>query len=903
MDHDVLIVGGGIAGMESALILGDMGYKVLLVEKQSTIGGKMVLLSKVFPTLDCASCISTPKMASTAHHPNIDLFNYTEVEHIDRNHDGFRVRLQRKATFVDPAACTGCSECEKACTVALVDQFNYDLAARRAAYIAFPQAVPKKAVIDRRGTSPCSFTCPAGIKAHGYVSLIRSGLFDEAMQLIMEVTPVVGSLGRTCFAPCERECTRKDLEGPIPIRLLKRFAADHYYYRHPEPVHGPPEKKLDRKVAIVGSGPAGLTAACHLARAGYRVTIFEAADEPGGMLRLSIPVYRLPKDVLDRDIANVTALGVEIKTGHRVDSLTDLKKQGFEAVFVACGAMQDSKMKVEGEELDGVEGALTFLMKVNANEPIDLSGKTVVVIGGGNVAIDASRVALRLGARKVIIEYRRSRAEMPASDAEIADAIEEGVDLQYLRTPIRFVGRNGKLEEIVSIDMKLGKPDNSGRRRPEPVDGSESSLPVDLCIVAIGQHPRITTFADRDGAECTRWKTFKVDSTTLQTNIPGVFAGGDAVSGPATVVEAINAGVRAAEYMRRYLSGEFPGEPLVQPLPAVDREAVLRRQKRYREMRPVERKELPVAERKNNFREVELPFTPEEARFGASRCLDCGGCSECGQCLKACPADAIHMEMRSGPEALDVGAVVLATGFDLFDAEAKQRLGYGRFPNVIDAMQMDRILGPTRPYNSVVRPSDGKAPSNIAFVLCVGSRDSTVDNRRCSQVCCMYSIKQAQLIMGALPLADITIYYIDIRAFGKGYEEFYSQASGMGVYFVKGKVPRIEQADDGNLLVHYENIEGDGEPQQAEHDLVVLSVGLMPNKEVLRFFDEGQLESEALPFVREVQPDLQPGRTSIDGVFVAGAASGPRDIPDTVVHSGAAAAQAAAYLTQQRSRP
>jgi heterodisulfide reductase subunit A len=218
-------------------------------------------------------------------------------------------------------------------------------------------------------------------------------------------------------------------------------------------------------------------------------------------------------------------------------------------------------------------------------------------------------------------------------------------------------------------------------------------------------------------------------------------------------------------------------------------------------------------------------------------------------------------------------------------------------------MQMDRILGPTRPYNAVLRPSDGMAPSNIAFVLCVGSRDRTVNNRRCSQVCCMYSVKQAQLVMGALPLADITIYYIDIRAFGKGYEEFYEQARGMGVYFVKGKVPRIEQMDNGNLVVHYEDIEGNGEPQQAEHDLVVLSVGLMPNTEVLELFDPGQLAHEELPFVKEVDPDLQPGRTSIEGVFVAGAASAPRDIPDTVVHSGAAAAQAAAYLNQVRSTP
>ncbi len=903
MDHDVLVVGGGTAGMESALTLGDMGYKVLLVEKEASIGGKMILLSKVFPTLDCASCISTPKMAATAHHPNIELNNYTEIEHIERRQDGgFRARLRRKPSYIDAAACTGCSECEKACTVAGTDQFNFDLAARRVAYIPYPQAVPKKAVIERLGTSPCSFTCPAGIKAHGYVSLIRSGLFDEAMDLIMKVAPIPASLGRTCFAPCERECTRGKLEGPIPIRMLKRFAADRYYEKHEQPQYGSPEKKRDKKVAIVGSGPAGLTAAYHLAQHGYRVTIFEAAEKAGGMLRLSIPAYRLPKDVLDRDIANVTALGVEIKTGHRVESLAKLKQDGFDAVFTACGAMHDVKMKIEGSQLSGVEGALTFLMRANSGEKIDLSGKTVMVVGGGNVAIDSARVALRLRAKKVYIQYRRSRAEMPALDAEIEDAVAEGIEIRYLKTPVRFLGSDGKLEMVESIEMKLGEPDKSGRRRPVPVEGSERKMPVDLCAIAIGQRPDLDDFSKKDGVTLTRGNTLEVDSTTLETKIPGVFAGGDVVSGPASVVEAINAGVRAAEYMRRYLEGEeLPGKPLDQPLAVVDQQDVLKRQKHFHELPPVERRELPVAERAGNFNEVELPLTEDEARLSGSRCLDCGGCSECGQCVSTCPAGAIHLKMHTEPENVEVGTVILATGFELFDAHLKDRLGYGRFPNVINAMQMDRILAPTRPYNSVLRPSDGRAPSNIAFVLCVGSRDATVNNRRCSQVCCMYSIKQAQLIMGALPLADITIYYIDIRAFGKGYEEFYEQARGMGVYFVKGRVAAIEQKDNDNLLLHYEDIAGNGGPQQAEHDLVVLSVGLMPNMDALQLFKPGQLASEAVPFIKEVDPDLQPGRTSIAGVFVAGAASTPRDIPDTVVHSGAAAAQAAAYLNRARS--
>ena len=898
MNYDILVVGGGIAGMESALTLGDMGYSVLLVEKESTIGGKMILLSKVFPTLDCASCIATPKMASTFHHPQVTTMTYTEVENIRKTPKGtFQVSLNKEATYVDFDKCTGCQRCEFACTVAIPDQYNFSMVARRSAYLAFDQAVPKKAVIERYGSSPCSFACPVSMQPHGYVSLIRSGLFDEAMEHILKFVPIPGSLGRTCSAPCEKECARGELEGSIPIRQLKRFASDHYYEKYPQPKYGPPEKILDKKVAVVGSGPAGLTAAYFLAKDGYKVTIFEAEDRAGGMLTLTIPSYRLPREVVERDIENVTALGVEIKTGHRVESLTELKKEGFDAVFVACGAMQDTEMKIDGEDLAGVVGAVDFLKGVNRGDKIDLTGKTVMVVGGGNVAIDSARVARRLGADKVYIQYRRSRAEMPAFDVEIEDAIDEDIEMQYLRTPVRFTEKDGKLAKVESINMKLGDPDESGRRRPVPVEDSESSIVVDLCIVAIGQRPDIASFADNDKSKLTRWNTLVVDSTTLETNIPGVFAGGDVVSGAATVVEAAHAGARAAEYMKRYLREEqLPGEPLQQLLPVVDRNEVLKRQSEYRTLNPGKRKELPPKERVSNFGEVELPFTDDEARYEAGRCLDCGGCSECGRCVVACQADAIDFSMRDEIKELEVGSVVISTGFELFDPSRKIQYGYDHIPNVITAMQMDRLLAPTRPYNTVLRPSDGKIPDNIAYVLCAGSRDCQVGNELCSRVCCMYSIKQAQLIMGTLPLADVTIYYIDIRAFGKGFEEFYQQAKQMGVSFVKGKVARIEETDNGNLIVQHENIAGDGKAQRTEHDLVVLSVGMLPNQEALELLSGGEVEADSHHYVKEVDEDHSPARTSMEGVYVAGSASAAMDIPDTILHSGAAAALAAAHV-------
>jgi heterodisulfide reductase subunit A len=893
---DVLVVGGGIAGMESALTLGDMGYKVLLVEKEASIGGKMVLLSKVFPTLDCASCISTPKMAATAHHPNITILTNSEVEEVvPRDGRGFLAKISRKATYVDSAACTGCGECELACTVAMPDPFNFDLAARRAAHISYPQAVPLKALIQRFGTSPCTAACPAGVKAHGFVSLVRAGKYQEAFHLHMEDAPLPGCLSRACYAPCETACTRGELEAPVAIRAIKRFMVDRYYSDHPEPEYGPPKERRPEKVAVVGSGPAGLTAAYFLARRGYGVTIFEESEEAGGMLRQGIPVYRIPRAVLDRDLKNVTALGVEIRTGSPVRSLDALEVQGFDAVFVGVGAMEPRCMGIPGEDLEGISDCMAFLRSVHQGTPPDLEGRRVLMVGGGNACIDPARVALRLGAEAVTVQYRRSRAEMPAHDWEVDAAMEEGVDFQYLKVPTRFVGMDGEVVAADSVSMRLGDPDASGRRRPMPIPGSETLIPADFVVRAIGLRPGTAPFAReldlRDNG------TLKVDEHTLQTSRPSVFAGGDAVTGPASIVDAVAQGKRAAFYMDLHLRGE-PLSPGAFPesLPTVEPEEVLRRASTHSVRNAHPPPVMDPSERNSSFAEAEGPLTEAQARHNASRCLDCGGCSECMECVHACPANAIRLDMRGTEEIVQVGSVVVATGFELFDPVQKPTYGYGRFPNVITAMQMDRILSPTRPFNGVIRPSDGKEPASIAFVLCTGSRDRTVNNRLCSRVCCMYSIKQAQLLMGALPLADISIHFFDIRAFGKGYEEFYQQAKAMGTQFLEGRVAKIEQTEDDNLVVYYEDVAGCGCLQKAEYDLVVLSVGLLPNEEALKFLRNGRLHSDSYGYVEEVDEDINPGQTSVGGIFVAGSASAARDIPDAILHAGAAAAQAAAWV-------
>ena len=897
MDYDVLVIGSGIGGMESSIKLADMGYKVLLVEKEASVGGRMILLSKVFPTLDCASCISGPKMSSTINHPNITTLAYSEVKGIRRTADGgFSATVREKSRFVDWAACTGCDACQIACTVAVPDQFNANLAARRAAYIPFPQAVPKKAVLEREGTSPCIAACPAGIKAHGYVSLVRSGKDEEAFQLVLDATPLVGTLGRACYAPCESECTRTKLEGPVPIRLIKRFAADRHYATH-DGTGVTATEPNGKRIAIVGSGPAGLTAAWQLARLGYGVKIVEKRDQPGGFLRHAIPTYRLPSEVVDADIANVTALGVEIECNAAVTDVAALRAEGFDGVILATGTPLSMAMEIPGEDARGVVSGLDFLNDVANGRSPDLTGKRVVVIGGGNVAMDAGRVARRLGAAEARIAYRRGRGEMPAHHVEADDAEREGVVFELLVAPTRIVaGPDAEVTGIELQKMQLGSPDGSGRRRPEPIPGSEYTLACDMVISTIGMGPDADPY--RSLAGVVGGNRIKVDARTLQTDVPYLFAAGDVATGATDITRAIGAGRRAAHMIDRWLTGRpMDGfDALDDRLPTVDHETVLARQARFGHRDPVSG-EVVLLPRPDDFSEIEQPLTEEQARAGAGSCLDCGVCSECQECVKACPADAIRMDMRDVERQFDVGAVVISTGHKLFAADLKPEYGFGTYPNVITGMQMDRLLAPTRPFNTVLRPGDGKVPDRIAYVSCTGSRDKTVGNPLCSKFCCMYSIKQNQLIMGALPLADVTMHYMDMRAAGKRYDEFYMQAKDMGAEYIKGRVAQISEKDNGDLVLRYEDIENGGRIVEAEYDLVVLAVGIQPNRDVEKLFVDAPLGLDEFYYVAEPSEEIEPGQTNIPGVFVAGTASGAKDIVDTILHAGAAAAQAAAHLT------
>ncbi len=735
---EALVIGAGIAGMQAALDIADKGFKVHLVEKESCIGGHMAQLDKTFPTLDCSACISTPKMVDTANHPNINLLTYSEIVRVEGNPGRFKVTVRKKPRFVDVTKCTGCGDCAAQCPVTLPNEFDMGLGKRKAIYISFPQAVPLKYTMDRRGTSPCTATCPLHCNAQGYVALVSQGKFKEALQLVREKLPFPGILAYACAHPCERECKRIEEDRPISICHLKRFLVDHV--EEPEFEFTPPEEK-EKKIAIVGGGPSGLTAAYDLRKMGYRITLFESKKELGGLLTHGFPSYRLPRKVVEKDLAVITKMGIEVKCNTQVgkDVSPETLSQSYDAIFIA--------------------GGIT-------------------------------------GAESILHAFR--------------------------------------------------------------------------------------------GLKRTRRGVIQVNPISLETGVKGIFAGGDMVTGPGTIIESMAQGRKAALSIDRYLRGE---------------DLLQRRGSEGTQVSPL-RSLLPYSKRME--REV-LPdmvkplaagLTTAEAMEEAKRCLNCAGCSDCGECAKACQPKAIDYGMKEEVVELHVGSIVLATGFDPFNPKLKPEFGYGTYPNVLHGLEIERLCSASGPTKGEIIVQ-GKKPKEVVFIHCVGSRDKSAGNEYCSRVCCMYTAKQAHLLRDKIPDAKITVLYMDVRAFGKGFEEFYERVQKERIIYRRGNPSEVYRRN-GKLVVRAEDTLL-GEPFELEADLVVLASGLVPRREEDILKNMLGLENSSDKFYAE-GPGLDPIMTKKEGIFLAGCCQGPKDIPDTVAQASGAASLACVLLSKGRNQ-
>ena len=487
--------------------------------------------------------------------------------------------------------------------------------------------------------APCQMACPAGIDVSSYVSLIGEGRYAEAVELIRKDNPFPWVCGLVCTHPCEFVCVRGRIDSPIAIMNLKAFAAEKAVS---ERVYKNPPKaanSLDQKVCIIGAGPAGLTAAYYLALKGYRVTVIEALPYAGGMMMVGIPRYRLPREVIDREVAFIEELGVEFRfntwLGHDT-TIDQLRSEGFEAFFVATGAHSCFEMGVKGErDFPQVIGAITFLNNVAMGER-HIPGRRVAVIGGGNVAIDTARTLIRLGCEDVILIYRRTRSEMPANVEEVKQAEEEGVRLAFLTVPLEILGETRKVTGLKCLRARLAEPDDKGRRKPVPVEGSEHVIAVDAVVSAIGQRIDRLGLENVEGFRWTKWGTLMADTITSATSAGGIFSGGDLVLGPATVVEAIGAGKRAAEGIERYLRG-LP-QPKMPPVPARRMRVELTEVPASTKM-SLRRPEMPYLgpeRRRITFQQVELGYDEATAKQEARRCLRCDICKRCGKCVTIC---------------------------------------------------------------------------------------------------------------------------------------------------------------------------------------------------------------------------------------------------------------------------
>jgi heterodisulfide reductase subunit A-like polyferredoxin/coenzyme F420-reducing hydrogenase delta subunit len=896
----VLVQGGGIAGVQASLDLANAGFKVYLIEHSAAIGGMMAHLDKTFPSGDCATCIVSPKLVECARNLNIEILTLSELVGLEGKPGKFKATVRTHPRYVDEHKCTACGDCTQVCPVNINDPFNRDLGTRKAIAKHYAQAIPHVFSILKYGHAPCKTTCPAHINVQGYIQLIKKREYLKAVNLIRERNPLSAICGRVCPHPCEAVCARGGVDAPVAIRLLKRFASDQEMAMIASGDISLPEEKTPlphaRPVAVIGAGPAGLTVANDLAERGCAVTVYEALAAPGGMLRWGIPEYRLPEKVLQHEIDLIRRKGVVFVLNCRVgrDISIEQIRQEHEAIFIGVGVHKSRLLGIEGEGMPGVLQGLEFLRGSRSDAKPQITGK-VAVIGGGNVAVDVARTALRLGATSVEMICLEQRHEMPAYIEEIAATLAEGIRVRNGWGPRRILGEGSATG--IELQRCTRVFDAEGHFKPVFAEHDRLSVAADQIIVAIGQRGDDQLLAHL-GAQF-ELEGIKADPVTLETSLEGMFAGGDSVSGPASVIEAVAAGKRAADSIERYLKGKDlrlrTFDASIEPIP----EELLPATAGVQEKPRVVSEARAVGKRVGNFDEVEIGWSEDVAVAEAERCLNCALCSECKECSAVCEHHAIDHCMPEKTVELDIGAVILTPGVEEFAAQRKGEFGFGRYPNVLTSVQFERMLSAAGPFEGhVIRRSDGREAKRIAWIQCVGSRDSQCGNEYCSSICCMATTKQAMVAMEHVSELETTIFYMDIRAYGKDFDQYYERANrNDNLHYIKSIPSRIMQMPGTNhLRLRY--VDESAAIQEQQFDLVVLSVGLEPTLSAKACAARLGIELNAFGFCATDR--LRPLETSRPGVFVAGAFQEPKDIPESVTQASGAACKAMELLAEAR---
>ncbi len=652
------VIGGNVVAVQAALALARMGIEVKLITNSAALGWDSATSGVLSSPPD--QRYLWPLLLQASRHPLITLYSNAEVEDIEGGKGDFRIRVWQRPRYINEELCTACGRCEDECSVKLSSLLGDRKITHGAIHAPLfeDRSVPSAYLVDKNGASPCHVACPLGINVQGFISLLSKGKTDKALALINEAAPLGGILGRVCRHPCEDKCNRAKLDSPVSIRALHRYVADNILggIKYSRKL---PAGSRQEKIAIVGSGPAGLTAAWELTRRGYSPTVFESHGVIGGMLATGIPRFRLPREVREREIEAIRNLGVDIRTGitfGRDITYTYLKERGYQAIFLAIGAQRNNKLDIPGEEIDGVVDCMPLLLALNLKLDTFV-GSNVAVIGGGNAAIDTARSALRAGAKAVTVFYRRTRAEMPANDEEVEEAIREGVKIEYNVVPVEILGEKGKVTAIHCQRTRLNEEITAGKRDGlELIPGTDFLMESDHVVVAIGQSPDASQLSMKGLKVDSDTGVVQVNPLTLEASIPGVFAGGDCIFGPNNVVEAMAAGLRAAESMDRYVQGQDleGGRRLEPPQTAeVDLDTI--------EASPYERAKIPVIQprkRRSTYEETVLGLSAEIAQREAQRCLNCALCSQCMECTTVCELGAVCHEDTGSHFEVGVGAIL-----------------------------------------------------------------------------------------------------------------------------------------------------------------------------------------------------------------------------------------------------